>query len=233
MPGDAETNDVDTTDIDQAGVGDDAGFDDEDIASVTTTVVYDLSLVKRLPDGQRFHLGDVVRYEIEVTNQGNVPSGAYSVNDTLPTGLEFASASSGGTAAGQTVTWTDLPSLAPGAGATLTVEAHLTDVDQSSYLNTAQISDDSAEQYSTATETVTDRDSTPGQVLDEDDEGRAEIPLAAVRADNATPDRGGLAFTGTATFKGLLAAGICALLAGLALLVLQRRRRLAHHTSRP
>jgi LPXTG-motif cell wall-anchored protein len=61
-------------------------------------------------------------------------------------------------------------------------------------------------------------------VLGEDDEGRADIPLAAVRADNAAPERGGLAFTGTSTFKGLLTAGMCALLAGVALLIVRRRR---------
>jgi hypothetical protein len=102
------------------------------------------------------------------------------------------------------VTWTDLPSLAPGASRTVTVDARLADVDQSSYVNTAQIADDGASLYSTPTDPVTDRDSTPGQVLGEDDEGLADVPLAAVRADNAAPERGGLAFTGTSTFKGPL-----------------------------
>jgi len=187
LPGDPETSNVDNTTIGQAGVGGDIGFDDEDIAVVDLDIVYDLALDKRLPSGQSYRLGDVVRFEIEVTNEGNVASGPYSVSDTLPTGLTFVAASNGGTAAGQGIAWTNLPSLAPGASLVLTVDARFTDVSQSSYVNLAEITDDDADSYSTPTDPVTDVDSTPGIRLGEDDEGQAEIPVEEINAANPVP----------------------------------------------
>ncbi len=221
VPGDEEDSDVDNADIDEAGDGDDEGFDDEDVALLDSPVIYDLALVKRLLPDQRYRLGDVVDYEIEVTNEGNVPSGPYSVTDTLPAGMELASASHGGAAAGQVVTWTDLESLDPGDSVVLTVGARLADVTRDSYVNVAEVSDDSAEEYSTETEEVTDRDSRPGEVLGEDDEDRAELPVDQVRADNAerAPD---LPRTG-ATVGGLLGLAALLLLTGIALRTRSRR----------
>jgi len=145
VPGDEDSNDEDNEDITEAGEGDDDGYDDEDVAVLDSPVVYDLALDKRLLADQRYALGDVVLYEIDVTNEGNVPSGAFSVTDTLPDGMELASASHGGTATGQVVTWTGLGSLDPLGTVTLTVGARLTDVTGDSYVNVAEVSDDSAE----------------------------------------------------------------------------------------
>ena len=234
VPGDDETSDVDNTTIDESGTGDDVGFDDEDIAVLDSPVSYDLALVKRLLPGQRYKLGDVVRYEIEVTNEGNVPSLQYSVSDTLPAGMAFVEGSNGARAVGQDVIWTDLESLEPGASAVLTVSARLTDVGRPSYVNTAQVTDDGADEYSTDTETVTDVDSVPDKVQGEDDEDQAEIDVSEILSDNqpneprdpgTTPGPGNLPRTGLALGGLLLAAGAL-LLAGGAFVSGSRRRRL-------
>lgn len=88
----------------------------------------------------------------------------------LPAGPTFVTASGGGTATGQIVTWIELASLLPGASVTLTVDARLTDVARDAYVNVAEVVDDSADTFSTATEPVDDRDSNPDQVHGEDDE---------------------------------------------------------------
>jgi uncharacterized repeat protein (TIGR01451 family) len=198
VPGDAATSSVDDTSIDQAGQGADAGFDDEDIATLDSPVTYDLAIDKRLLADQTYKLGDVVSYEIEVTNQGNVPSGRYSFTDMIPPGMTFASASDGGTASGQVVTWSDMPSLAPSASKTVTVRTTLTDVTLDSYRNWVQITADSSASYSTPTQPVKDIDSTPNNgERGEDDDDFAVIPVDAVKADNAVaPTNGSLSFTG-------------------------------------
>jgi uncharacterized repeat protein (TIGR01451 family)/LPXTG-motif cell wall-anchored protein len=204
VPGDPDTSQADNTSIDDAGDGADAGFDDEDPAVLEGDVVYDLALIKRLPAGQRFRLGDAIRFEVLVANHGNVPSGAYTVQDVLPAGLSFVSASDGATAAGGIVTWTGLPSLAPGEQTLLTVDVRMDDRSQPSYVNVAEITDDSSETYSGPGDPVTDRDSTPDgdpdndpyadtddvsttPSGDEDDHDRALIDPAQVAVDNLSP----------------------------------------------
>lgn len=204
VPGDEPSNEADNGSIDDAGIGDDGMFDDEDPAVLNADVRYDLDLIKRLPAGQRFRQGDTVRFEIVVANQGNVPSGAYTVQDVLPSGLGFVSASDGGTASGSTVTWANLPSLAPGASVVLSVDVRMDDVTQPAYVNVAEITADSSGIYSTPTETVTDVDSTPDTdpandplvdtddiantpAGDEDDHDRALLDVAQVAVDNLAP----------------------------------------------
>ena len=125
------------------------GFDDEDIARFDVPMFYDLSLVKALDPGQTFHLGDTLGYTITISNQGNVPSGLFNVQDALPDGLTFVSASDGATAVGNLVTWTNLPSLSPGAAMTVSIRARLDDVNESSYTNIAEIVADGSGWYST------------------------------------------------------------------------------------
>lgn len=249
VPGDGSTSDVDNTDFSQAGQGGDAGFDDEDIAVLDVPVRYDLALVKRLPPGQRTRLGDVVTFEIDVKNQGNVPSGAYSVQDVLPEGMSAVSASDGGVVGPRSVVWNDLPSLAPGMVATVSVAARLDDVTMSSYVNRAEIMADAAAIYSTPDEVVRDVDSIPDTDVwndavidhddvhddipgDEDDHDIAELDMAQVRADNLVRDETTpagssraprLAFTG---YDPALPVGVGAMALALGLaLVLRRRRR--------
>src|SRR5690606_29818076 len=136
-------------------------------------VTYDLALEKRLLPDQSYGQGSVVRYEVEVTNEGNVPSATFSVADVLPTGMSFDSGSHGATATGSVVTSPDLASLDPGDSVILAVDARLDDVTQASYVNLAQVTVDSADEYSTEDEDVTDVDSVPGEINGEDDEDRA------------------------------------------------------------
>ncbi len=227
VPGDEASSAVDITTIDEAGVGADAGHDDEDVAVVDVHVVYDLDLVKRLPDGQSFKLGSVLHYEITVSNQGNVPSGPYTVVDDLPLGLTFVGASNGATAIGQRVTWIDLPSLLPGASAVVTVDARLDDLTQTSYVNVASIAKDGSTLVSTPDDPVEDVDSHPslpsgGATTVEDDEGSAALSMSQVATDNSTPAN--LPRTGSDP-RGALRWAVLAIAAGAVLVGTTWRRR--------
>jgi uncharacterized repeat protein (TIGR01451 family) len=85
----------------EAGAGADdpinGGEDDADIADVDVPVTYDLALIKTGPasianDGTAL-------FSITIQNQGNVPSGAYSVTDVVPAGMTAVATSSGGSPA--------------------------------------------------------------------------------------------------------------------------------------
>ena len=223
-PGDPDTSSVDNTAIDQAGLGEDEGFDDEDIAFLDSPVTYDLAIDKRLLPDQTYVLGDVVTYEVEVTNQGNVPSELYSFTDTIPPGMAFESASDGGTADGQVVTWSDMASLDPGASKIVTVASTLTDVTLGSYRNWVQVTADSADGYSTADRAVVDVDSTPGNgEMGEDDDDFAEIPVSDVQADNAAAAAGTMPVTGGDPSLPLR-LGLFLLLVGAAVVAAHRAR---------
>ena len=192
VPGDPASSTPDNLVLGEAGAGDDSGFDDEDIARFDVPVIYDLELDKTLVAGQSFRAGSTIAYTISVSNKGNVPSGSYSVQDALPAGMSFVSASDGGVSNGNLVTWTDLGSLDPGSSRTVTVGARLDDVSLAAYDNVAEIIADGSAALSTPTETVTDRDSrpntpegdtTPGQ----DDWDSASLPLGLVAAHNVIP----------------------------------------------
>jgi uncharacterized repeat protein (TIGR01451 family) len=223
-PGDAATSTVDNTSMSEAGVGADSGFDDEDIAGFDVPVVYDLDLVKTLDPGQTFHLGDTIGYTITVTNQGNVPSGAYSIQDALPDGLTFVSASDGATAVGNLVTWTNLPSLNPGASASVTIRARLDDAKKSSYVNVAEIITDGSGKLSTPDDPVKDVDSSPSlptgdESVNEDDRSVASLSVAEVLAANVRLPRTGF------DSRQSLNAALLLLAAGTMLTVTTRRRR--------
>jgi len=132
--------------------------DDNDYEDVGVNVVYDLALIKTLSPSQSsvVAVGTQVDYEITVTNQGNVSSGNYDVSDFIPTGMSFISASDFGAPSGSVVTWSTLPNLAPGQSKVLRISLRLDDPTQSTYINIAEISDDSADDYGT-----TDEDSEP------------------------------------------------------------------------
>ena len=96
-------------------VGDEDDSDFEDITSMQPVPVYDLALIKTIAPGQptALAIGDQVTYNITVTNQGDVPSNAYSVTDVLPAGMSFVAASDGGSSFGQSVLWSNLPNIDP------------------------------------------------------------------------------------------------------------------------
>ena len=234
-PDDAATSTVDNTDLDEAGLAGDTGFDDEDVARVDVPISYDLELVKTLDPGQTFHLGDTLGYTITVTNKSNVPSGLYSVQDALPDGLTFIEGSHGATAAGNLVTWTNLASLAPGGSASVTILVRLSDITKSSYVNVAAIIADGSAAMSTMTDPVTDVDSSPSlptgdQRVTEDDRSVASLSLADVLAANATaPVPVALPRTGSDSERTITMA-LFAVAAGAVLtLGAHRRRKRSEH----
>ena len=251
VPGDADTSTADNTTVDEAGGLGDLGFDDEDVARFDVPVTYDLALVKTLPTGQDYRQGSVVTFEIRVRNQGNVPSGLYSVQDVVPPGMSFVGASNAGVvAASGAVVWTDLPSLKPGVTALLTVQLRLDDVTLPGYRNIAEITRDSADDYSTPTTPVTDKDSVPDTdpnndaVVDTDDVGIDQVPgdeddhdiamldvakileanLVAAPASPAEISTGSLPYTGGAVLR-LIGVGLVALALGVGLVWTSGRRR--------
>ena len=247
VPGDAETSTADNTAIGQAGGPGDIGFDDEDVAEFDVPVTYDLALVKTIPAGQDYRKGSVITFEVRVRNQGNVPSGLYSVQDVVPPGMSFVAASNEGVmGANGAVVWTDLPSLEPGATASLTVQLRLDDVTLAEYRNIAEVIRDSAGDYSTPTTPVTDKDSVPDAdpnndaVIDtdelestnvpgdEDDHDIAMLDVTAILQANAvavpaTP-AGSLPYTGAEAVR-LVELGLLALALGAGAVWSSRRWR--------
>jgi len=77
-----------------------------------------------------------------------VPSGSFTVLDTIPTGLQATAASDGGVVAGQNVTW-NLADLAPGATTSVTVTVKVVDFATRPWVNIAEITTDGADGYDT------------------------------------------------------------------------------------
>ena len=139
--------------------------DDADIADAIVPVTYDLALAKTA-DATFVTQFDEITYTITVQNQGNVPSGEFTVTDTVPSGLDFARSDDGGNhtpGAPATVTF-DSDDLAPGETATFTWVAEVTDVTLRPFRNVAEISSDSAQTLYG----VDDIDSTPDTIIDDD-----------------------------------------------------------------
>jgi len=158
-PNDLYTNHNDITLDDPAGDEDDNDFED-----LTLLPVYDLALVKLLTSEMEVEEGDIVDYSIVVTNQGTVPSNDYVVSDYIPAGMSFVAASDGGVESNGIVTWSTLPSIAPGLVQVVTLSLRMEDASlEGNYRNFAEISDDSAADFG-----VTDEDSTPDNDPDND-----------------------------------------------------------------
>ncbi|AWV97705.1 T9SS type B sorting domain-containing protein [Arcticibacterium luteifluviistationis] len=192
---DSVPNNDDSSDPDAGPGTDNTGEDDEDSAPVDIDINYDLSLVKnRTSDAVASPANPNVTYDIIIKNDGDVESFAYAVTDLIPGGMEFVSASDGGTAAGGLVTWNLPTSLAPAGTKTVTLELKIVDFTKRSYTNFTQISDDSADEYGIDPVTglpekdvdsvpnndnSTDPDAGPGtdNTADEDDEDSAPVDL--------------------------------------------------------
>ncbi len=86
--------------------------------SASTKSVVDLG------GGAGYAPGDEVEYTLRVTNSGNRTATGITVTDSLPAALSFVSASAGGVAVGQDVTW-GIPSLLPGGATDLLLRARL------------------------------------------------------------------------------------------------------------
>lgn len=240
IPGVRDVEDVDSTPDDNTGAdqtlpNDDIDEDDNDDALVRVVVVYDMALIKSLPSGQRYRVGDNISFNIIVKNQGNADSGPLTVQDVIPDGLTFVSADSDGLAAGQVVTWT-IPNLTPGETRTVTLVVRMSNATLPGYLNYAEIVTDSAGGYGPG---VHDEDSTPDADItndpivdhddvdtdqvqaDEDDHDRAQLDPVKVRSDNTT-----IRIPATGSDAGrALRWGAALLIGGLLFAQVGRRRR--------
>jgi len=150
-----------------AGVSPDAANgDDADIADVGINVVYDLALSK-IVDATDLATNGIesgkATFTITVQNQGTVPSHGFTVTDWVPAGIEpvLPIANSGvWNSTLRTITWT-MPDMLPGAVLNRAYVVTISDITKRPYRNVAEISADSAGDYSTSTITVKDKDSMP------------------------------------------------------------------------
>lgn len=158
----AQVSAADQYDIDSTPNNNVPTEDDQASVSLTPTVA-DLSLTKTV-DASGVQVGQNVTFTIIVRNDGPTDATGVSVADSLPSGLDFQSATTSvGTYNNTTGVWT-VGALANGATATLSIVAKATSAGTKT--NTAQVS--AADQ--------SDIDSTPNNNNpDEDDQASASV----------------------------------------------------------
>ena len=143
---------------------------------------YDLALAKGLAPGQPMLVNpnDTVTMWIIVANQGNVPSKKYTVNDVLPSGMEFVDATPiQAFVMDSVVQWCDslpdIPGINNFARDTFIVRAWINPVGQGlrdfQFRNWAEISQDNAASYAVAEED-THQMTTPAMMMMTDLETR-------------------------------------------------------------
>ncbi len=185
-------------DNDVTNDNDPADQDDSDFSQLSVTAEYDLSLVKQTLSVTPTPVanGTQAVYEITVMNQGNVPSGAFTVTDSIPAGMNFVSATPAattdpGVGANGPVTWL-IPvanELAPGATATFQLVAQIADSLSTPFRNEAEITADSGAAYggdddsspgdgSAATDTFDDNDVSNDQDPADSDDSDFEVLTA-------------------------------------------------------
>jgi uncharacterized repeat protein (TIGR01451 family) len=154
----AEVSEADQDDVDSTPNNDDGdqSEDDEDSAEVTPVPVIDLELTKQVDD-QFPYVGDNVTFTITVFNQGPSDATGVIVEDQLPSGFDFISASSG--AYSNTTGEWNIGDLAAGASATLTITVEV--LGNTDWCNEAQV----------IAANEDDIDSTPGNGVDTDGDG--------------------------------------------------------------
>ena len=155
-----------TTTFDLIVVSEDGCIDESSV--VITVVPCDVALEKTVNNATP-NPGDVVTFTISVTNEGELPLSGIEIQDVVPNGFSsIANISNGGTATGNTVTWSGI-SLPLGGSTSVTFDATVEgSTGDTDYLNTAQV---------TAMDQL-DIDSEPGNDdgdQSEDDEGSAGI----------------------------------------------------------
>ena len=86
----------------------------------TSTVVSQPVLTISKTGPENLYLGRSVAYEITITNKGDAPAKDLLIEDQLPAGVKFVSASNGGKALAGIVSW-NLGTLAPGSSRKVSV----------------------------------------------------------------------------------------------------------------
>lgn len=163
---------------DQFG-GDSGTFFQADLFLTSAPTNYaDLSLTKSVSNATPTS-GSTISYTLTVSNASASPQTATGVvvTDLLPAGITYLSHSGTGTYNSTTGNWT-ISSLAPGASASLTIQASVAATPGATITNTAEITASS----------VSDLDSTPNNgVTTEDDYASAAITVAGSRVAGTPP----------------------------------------------
>jgi len=173
-PGETDdTNDDDVVDEDGNSGGDE---DDHDFAAVMWEV-YDLALVKSLPDGApaAYPIGSDIEFVITITNQGTVDATATEVIDYIPAGLDLNDANWTDNGDGTASYTTAVGPLAPGTSQDITITLNNNWTETGMVTNWAEIAaDDASETYGTSDADSTpdsDNFNSPGETDDLDDDG--------------------------------------------------------------
>ncbi|TWU57755.1 DUF11 domain-containing protein [Rubripirellula reticaptiva] len=152
----AEITSADQPDTDSTPANDAATEDDQASVSFSTPVA-DLSLTKTVSNDSP-NVGDVITFQIQVTNDGPQAASGVEVTDLLPNGLQFNSTTlSAGSYDSTTGIWT-IGQIPIGGTVTLSINASVTT--QGIKTNTARIT--AAGQF--------DPDSTPGNNVETEDD---------------------------------------------------------------
>ncbi|MEM6318586.1 MAG: SdrD B-like domain-containing protein [Bacteroidota bacterium] len=181
-PDDDRTNDtggeVDTNTDDQIFATPPVDEDDHDPVKIPVRQVFDLALEK-CTDSTVVNLGDLVTYQIKITNEGTVDAYRINISDFIPNGMSLQDAN--WTATGNIARY-NTPIAFLGTGAQTTIEITLQvnpTFTSSSLVNFAEISlaDDDTNPTNTP---PTDEDSTPDEDPtneDEDDDDSAVVTV--------------------------------------------------------
>ncbi|MFK7802713.1 MAG: SdrD B-like domain-containing protein [Anaerolineae bacterium] len=166
-------NDIDLDD--PADDEDDNDYEDVELAE------YDLALIQTLANGQEpvVSLGEDVEYKIIVQNQGDLPSGAFTVTEQIPAGMSFVSIDSDDIADWSTtavasdtgaITITFDGDLLTDEMTMITLTLSVDSEDEAPYRSWAEISEDSGEDDDSTPDTNTGIDDGAGLGSDPDDD---------------------------------------------------------------
>jgi len=196
LGGDDADNHNDTTLDNPADDEDDSDYEDVAVPEYDLALIKEITTVTPTPAAA----GTQVTYTVTVMNQGTIPSGSYTVSDSIPAGMSFVSATPAattdpGVGSTGTVTWVVAAAneLAPAAQTTFTLVVQIDDEAQSPYHNTAEITEDSGDDDdsdptdgSGASDTIDDSDVTTDE--DEGDEDDSDFADIAVGGSGAPYD---------------------------------------------
>ncbi|WP_396601901.1 Ig-like domain-containing protein [Algibacter sp. R77976] len=160
----------------------DDGIDDDDEAIVGITIQQsDLSIAKAV-DNSSPNVGDTVTFTLTITNAGPDAATGVAVEDILPNGYTLGTVNNGGTATGNTASWTALSVPSNNGTLELTYEATVNAPGVGvSYTNSTQIT--ASDQYDP------DSDPTTDNTVDEDGDGNGDdddedtLTIAPAQAD--------------------------------------------------
>ncbi|WP_313913793.1 GEVED domain-containing protein [Tahibacter sp.] len=155
---------------------------------------FDLALIKQLSTGQTgpFIVGQDVRFDITVFNQGAIAATTILVNDYIPAGLVLSPLETNWTAVSPTLATRTLAGpLAPGASLVTTILLRVTDTSVSPLVNRAEIgsADDDGDPSNTP---PTDIDSTPDGNPGNDGGGAPNTPSDDATGGNGSDTPGGI-----------------------------------------